>query len=273
MRDAPTTDPHGEFPPPLPRTLVVEDARALAEESSRLLLSTIEEALTVRGRARVILAGGETPRETYALVGEGLRGRNVPMERLSWFFGDERWVNRTYPRSNEGMARDMLLSRIGAPEDTIHSWDAGWGNPVECAGLYARRVRELMGRPGDAPDLLILGLGADGHTASLFPGATAHLPGGGRVPVSPDMPGEAAAVEGPAERDWRLTLCPVFLRTSRCVVFLVAGADKAPALRKARSGERATPAAWIRGAATWFVATREAMGAEEPGYGREILHA
>jgi len=273
MREAPTTDPHAGFPPPLPQTLVAEDSHALAEEAGRLLLSTIDEALTARGRARIILAGGETPRETYALVGEGLRAGSIPLEKLAWFFGDERWVNRTHPRSNEGMARDMLLRRIEAPENTIHSWDAGWGNPVECAGLYGRRVRELMGRPEDAPDLLILGLGADGHTASLFPGATAHLPGGARVPVSPALPGEAAAVEGAAERGWRLTLCPVFLRTSRCVVFLVAGADKAPALRRARSGESATPAAWIRGAATWFIATREAMGSEEPGYGREILHA
>jgi 6-phosphogluconolactonase len=273
MREASTTDPHAGFPPPLPRTLVAEDACALAEEASRLLLSTIDDALKARGRARIILAGGETPRETYALVGEGLRARHVPMDRLAWFFGDERWVNRTHPRSNEGMARGMLLSRIGAPEDTIYSWDAGWGNPVECAGLYGRRVRDLMGRPEDAPDLLILGLGADGHTASLFPGATAHLPGGARVPVSAALSGEAAALEGAAERGWRLTLCPVFLRTSRCVVFLVAGADKSPALQRARSGDGATPAAWIRGAATWFIATREAMGTEEPGYGRETLHA
>ena len=130
-----------------------------------------------------------------------------------------------------------------------------------------------MGKPADAPDLLILGMGADGHTASLFPGATAHLPGGARVLVSSDLPVEAAAVEGVAERGWRLTLCPVFLRTSRCVVFLVAGQDKAPALRRARAGERGTPAAWIRGATTWFLVTREAMGSEEPGYGREVLHA
>lgn len=273
MRDAPTPDRDGGYSPPLPQTLVVEDARALAEQASSLLLAAIEDSLTARGRARVILAGGDTPRQTYALVGEGLRTRRVPIERIEWFFGDERWVKRTHPRSNEGMAREMLLSRIGAPEDAIHSWDAGWGNPVECARLYGTRVMELMGSPANAPDLLVLGLGADGHTASLFPGATAHLTDGTRAPVSSDMPGEAAAVQGIAERGWRLTLCPVFLRTSRCVVFLVAGADKAPALRRARSGASATPAAWIRGAATWFVATREAMGTEEPGYGREILHA
>ncbi len=273
MRDAPTTDPRGGIKPPFPRTLVAEDAHALAEEASRLLLSTIEDSMAERGSARIILAGGETPRETYALVGDALRAGKIPMDKLEWFFGDERWVHRTHPRSNEGMAREMLLGRIGAPEKTIHSWDAGWGNPVECARLYGGQVMELMRKPADAPDLLILGMGADGHTASLFPGATAHLPGGARVPVSPDMPGAAAAVEGVAERGWRLTLCPVFLRTSRCVVFLVAGPDKAPALRRARSGDSATPAAWIRGTATWFIATREALGAEEPGYGREILHA
>lgn len=272
MRDAPTPEREGRHAP-LPQTLVAEDARALAEQASSLLLSTIEDSLAARGRARVILAGGGTPRETYALVAEGLRRRKVPVESLSWFFGDERWVVRSHPRSNEGMARDTLLRPIGAPEETIHSWDAGWGDPVGCARLYGRHVFDLMGGPADGPDLLILGLGADGHTASLFPAATAHLPDGARVPVAPDMPGVAAAVQGIADRGWRLTLCPVFLRTSRCVVFLVAGADKAPALRRARSGEASTPAAWIRGAATWFVTTREAMGPEKPEYGRDILHA
>ena len=84
MREAPTTDPRAGFPPPLPRTLVAEDAHALAEEASRLLLSTIQEALAARGRARIILAGGETPRQTYTLVGEGLRAGKVPVERLAW---------------------------------------------------------------------------------------------------------------------------------------------------------------------------------------------
>ena len=123
MRDAPTPDRDVRHPP-LAQTLVAEDARALAEQAGSLLLSTIENALTARGRARVILAGGETPRGTYALVGEGLRARNIPVGKLAWFFGDERWVARTHPRSNEGMARGTLLGPIGAPEETIHTWDA-----------------------------------------------------------------------------------------------------------------------------------------------------
>jgi 6-phosphogluconolactonase len=265
MRDATTADDS--------RTIVTEDAHDLAEQASALLLAVIGDSLAERGRARVILAGGETPRETYSLLAEGLLVGNTPVERLSWYLGDERWVLRDHQRSNERMARDTLLGRIAAAEDSIHSWDAGWGNPVECARLYGEAVGRVMGRPEEAPDLLILGLGVDGHTASLFPGAIAHMPGGVHAPVGPDLPGNAAAVQGDADRGWRLTLCPVFLRTSRCVVFIVAGADKAPALRRARAGDPSTPAAWIKGGTTWFVATREAMGPEKPEFGRNVLHA
>ena len=213
------------------QTVVTEDAGALAEEASRNFIQLIQEALSARSRARVILAGGSTPRETYVLLASLLRDRRIPVDRVSWFFGDERWVPRDHEQSNEGMARKALLGPIGAPEDTINSWDAGWGEPIACARAYADRVHLLMGTEADRPDLVILGLGADGHTASLFPNAVAHLPDGARVKVGPDMPGTAAAVQGAADRGWRLTLSPAFLRTARCVAFLVSGAGKAEALR------------------------------------------
>ena len=256
------------------QTIVVDDARDLAEQASVVLLATIRAALAERNAARIILAGGSTPRETYRLLADGIAREGIPVDHLLWLFGDERWVDRDDQQSNEGMARGALLRPIGAPERTILTWKAGKGDPVDCAAAYEASVTSVMGTAaGTLPDLLVLGLGADGHTASLFPGATAVLPGGRRVPVGPDLPGTAAAVEGEAPRGWRLTLCPVFLRTSRSVLFLVAGRDKEAALKRVRHGDVATPGAWIRGRQTHIFATRDAMGPEAADFGREVRHA
>jgi 6-phosphogluconolactonase len=253
------------------QTIVAEDTHALAEAARDLLGERIAEALAARGAARIILAGGTTPRETYSLLAARIRERGIPARKLAWFFGDERWVSRDDPQSNEGMARAALLQGIGAVEETIHSWKAGSGDPVECARLYGE---ELGRAPGAAAhDLVILGLGADGHTASLFPGAVAHLPGGARMPVGPDLPAAAAAVEAGAGKGWRLTLSPGMLKKARCVVFLVAGADKSEALRRVRAADPATPGAWIRGESTFYLVTRDAAGPEVPQYGRQIRHA
>jgi 6-phosphogluconolactonase len=255
------------------RTIVTEDAEHLAEEAGSLFLSCLTDALKSRGKARVILSGGSTPRRMHAVLVGGIRGAGLDVDRISWFFGDERWVVVSDPQSNECMARETLLSPLGAAEQSIHSWHAGSGDPIECAKRYAAVVREAMGTPQTVPDLLLLGMGADGHTASLFPDASARLDDERDIPISRSLPGEAAAVMAGAERGWRLTLCPDFLMTSRTVIFLVAGADKAPALRRAREGDLRTPAAWIRGHANCFIATRDAFGPDSPAYGPEIRHA
>ena len=121
---------------------------------------------------------------------------------------------------------------------------------------------------GESPDVVILGIGPDGHTASLFPGATACLPDGAMVPVARDMSTRfpAAAIRGGgAPAGWRLTLCPDFLRTSLHVVFLAAGADKAGPVRRAVDGDPGTPAGWIRGTTTHFIVTRDAAPRQEQG--------
>jgi 6-phosphogluconolactonase len=255
------------------QTLVSVDRESLAEEAAALVLGRIGEAFRARRSARIILAGGGTPRETYRLLGSRILEEKLPVERLLWFFGDERWVASDHPQSNERMARETLLGRIRAPESTIFTWSAGAGDPVECAGRYRATARRLMGREGSRPDVLLLGIGADGHTASLFHDGTAYLPGGGEMPVSPDIPVEAAAVSVPRLGAWRLTLCPLFLRTSRCVVFLVSGADKEAALRRAREGDPSVPASWIRGGATFFLATRDALGPERDDREWSVRHA
>jgi 6-phosphogluconolactonase len=252
-------------------TIAYPEEEALAEGACALAMERIRAALNEHSRAIVVLAGGNTPRAAYRLLARAMTREKVPADRLLWLFGDERWVPVNDPQSNEGMARECLLDPIGAPPSSIASWEAGRGEPVDCAERYARKAHEAM--RGQEADLVFLGLGADGHTASLFPDAVVHLSTGSSVAVGPDVPGFAAAVHSQSARGWRLTLCPGALSSARTVVFLVAGAEKAAALRKARAGDPATPAAWIRGKKTIFMATRDALGPEAPDFGRDIRHA
>jgi 6-phosphogluconolactonase len=242
-----------------PRIVVSDDLEALAVKASELVLSYIAESIESRGQAQLILAGGSTPKRTYSLIASGISCRSISSEAIEWYFGDERWVLPTDQRSNEGMAREALLGPISAPEGTIHSWMPARGDPVECARRYGETLR--LSFRGRSPDILLLGIGPDGHTASLFTGATAFLPDGQEIPVGPRLSEVFPAVAirgGSAPPGWRLTLSPDFLRTSRHVVFIAAGADKAGSVSRAVSGDLGTPAAWIRGATTHFIVTRDA---------------
>lgn len=240
------------------RVRVFADLEAVSEAASAIARQSIHESLDAGRDPAVVLSGGRTPRTTFSLLARGILEDGVPVERFQWLFGDERWVAPGHPRSNEGMARETLLRPIGAPEKTIASWQADAGDPVEAADRYRVRIAAVAAAGG--PDLLLLGMGADGHTASLFPGSSAHLPGRAPMEVSADLPGDTAAVYLSEGREWRLTLCPRFLNAARRVVFLVAGAEKRLALRRVLDGEMVLPAAWIRGGETLFLVTEETLG-------------
>jgi 6-phosphogluconolactonase len=240
------------------QTIVTTDPEDLADKAVALVMETLRAAIAARGEARIVLSGGSTPRETHRGVAEAILRERIDVGRITWYFGDERWVPVDHPDSNEGMARATLLGPIGAPEASIQSWRPAVGEPRESAADYGARIRAGGGER--LFDLVLLGMGADGHTASLFPGASATLPDGRRLPVARDLPADTAAVEKGG--GWRLTLCPVLLNHCRTVAFLVSGADKAPALARARAGAPDTPAAWIRGGSTYFIVTRDAMPAE-----------
>ncbi len=243
-------------------TRIYRDAEALALAACGIVREKIAEALEARRRAVIVLSGGSTPRESYRLLAESIAADRVPADRLLWLFGDERWVPVSHPDSNERTARDALLDGIGAPERTILSWMAGDGDPAKCAALYARRISSLLSGEQERPDVLILGLGADGHTASLFPGAKVLLPRGGERHVSADIPADAAAVLPGPGRDWRLTLCPRFLNTARCAIFLVSGEAKRESLKRVLAGDPSMPGSWILAVETLFLASRDAI---EPG--------
>ncbi len=241
-------------------TRIYRDAEALARAACGIVREKIAGALEARRRALIVLSGGSTPGESYRLLADWIAADRVPADRILWLFADERWVPVSHPDSNEGMVRGALLDGIGAPERTILSWMAGDGDPARRAALYARRIRSLFSGRQERPDAVVLGLGADGHTASLFPGAKVALPRGRERPISADIPADAAAVLPGPGRDWRLTLCPRFLNTARCAIFLVSGEAKRESLKRVLAGDPAMPGSWIAAAETLFLATRDAIG-------------
>lgn len=248
-------------------TRVYSDADALAEAAADLLYRRILSAIEAEGRAALILSGGTTPRDCYARLSALILSGRVDARKMLWIFADERWVPVADQESNEGMIRAMLLSPIGAPEDTILSWNAGRGDPPRAALDYAARLRARMA--GDRPCAAVMGIGADGHTASLFPGSHVASPDGSLAPMREDLPTETAAVRRD-DGTWRLTLCPSFLNRARLAVFLAAGPSKREAAGRARRGDAAVPASWVRGEETVFMITRDAAERGGPDFGREI---
>ncbi len=260
-------------PHPRVQVRVFPDLEGAGEAAAGLVLEAVAGALAAGRTPCVVLSGGRTPRGSLAALARGIAAAAVPVERLLWLFGDERWVPAAHPRSNEGMAREALLAPIGAPRQTIASWGAGDGDPVQCAARYGAWTARARAGAGGCPDAVMLGLGPDGHAASLFPGAEAHLPGGMRAVVGPGLPGDTAAVYLPAVKEWRLTLCPAFLASARRVVFLVSGGEKAQALRRVLERDPSLPGSWIRAADTVFCVTQDAAGPGIRDFGGDVRFA
>ena len=226
---------------------VLPDAGALTAEALERVLAAAEEAVRARRTFRIALSGGDTPRALHlALAGSG--GARASFPRWEVFFGDERWVPADDPASNLRMARETLLDHAPIPAASVHPIPTELASPAEAARAYERTLRARLGDPPRL-DLVLLGLGADGHTASLFPGEPALDARG--VLVAP--------ARVPATGQERVTLTFEALAAARRVLFLVSGAAKAPALRAALAGEPGAtppPAARVRprdGGLLWLV--------------------
>jgi len=203
---------------------------ALHRAAAELFVSAAEAAVRDRGAFSVALAGGNTPRGLYALLaGDASLRARVPWERVRIFFGDERHVPPDHPDSNFRMAQETLLAQVPIAADHVWRMKAEYEDAERTAAEYERDIRAAFALPpGARPkfDLVLLGLGPDGHTASLFPG-TAALHERSRLVV-------ANRVEK-LDTD-RVTLTAPVLNDAREVLFLVAGADKAPALKAVLEG-------------------------------------
>ena len=200
------------------RCIVLQDAEAVAAEAADRILRAAAAAQAERGAFHLALAGGNTPRRAYEIMGGATA---VDWTRVHIYWGDERAVPADDPRSNQRMARTALLDRVPIPPGQIHPLPA-WEPDLDAAAQrYEALLRQQLGEPPRL-DLALLGLGTDAHTASLFPGGAA-VQEPERLVVSAPAPVIAA----------RLTLTPVAFGAARAVQFLVTGADKIAALRRA----------------------------------------
>jgi len=218
---------------------VILDIAADAESFTRRAAEWIcTAAIAAAGeRIAICLSGGNTPRPVYAmLAGEDFRGR-MPWARIHWFFGDERCVPHDDERSNFRMVEDALFARAPIPAQNIHAIVTA-PPPAEAARLYAEELQSFYGASELAPDralfdVMLLGLGDDGHTASLFP---SH-------PALEEKHKWVLPVVTASQPEARITLTLPVLESSRATLFLVAGREKREALRQLRAGDAAIPAA------------------------------
>ena len=235
---------------------ICEDVADLAAHAADLIIGAAREATAARGRFTIALAGGSTPKKTYALLAQPERAGQVEWGKVYIFFGDERFGPRDSPSSNYGMAREALLARVPLPEGNVFPMPTESDADEDAsADRYARTLADFFGVParGLPPrfDLILLGLGDDGHTASLFPEAPSLAVTESWVASTP--PG---TLPPPVDR---LTFTFPLINAARHVAFLVSGEAKAGIAREVLEGVRnreARPSEGVQpadGALTWLL--------------------
>lgn len=207
------------------RVVVAADAAALADAAAAHLRRLLAAAVEARGTAWIALAGGRTPRAVYErLAAPGLPA--LDWSRVHVAFGDERLVPPAHADSNYAMARAALLDRASVPAAQVYRIRGELPKATDAAAVYSRdlaRAMPLAAAAWPIFDAVLLGLGADGHTASLFPGAPT-------LAVADRIAADAVA---PAPPVHRVTLTFPVLNSARAIVVLTAGEDKAPAVARA----------------------------------------
>jgi len=245
---------------PQPELMIYQDSEELAAAAAERIRHAASESVAARGRFTLCLTGGSTPRRTYVILAGQQGATAVDWWKTFLFFGDERFVPPDDDRSNYKMVRESLLQNASISADHVFAIPTHLASPEQAAQQYADTLKTFFGAGVAWPefDLVLLGLGDDGHTASLFPRAAALRVMDRWVTFSP--PG---VLPPPVDRV-SLTF-PVF-NAARQVMFLVSGANKAEAFAEVYQGRvsvEARPAAGIRpvnGCTTWLI-DRAAAGA------------
>ncbi|HSZ96059.1 MAG TPA: 6-phosphogluconolactonase [Bradyrhizobium sp.] len=219
------------MPSPTPiNRIVVADPAALADAAAKRLMARIEAN---RNRIAICLTGGSSPKQLYRLLATDTYAKSIPWDRVHWFIGDERFVSPVDPLNNMAMARGIFLDRF-APKDHIHPIPTDVATPDQAAQLYQRELQSLYGTEELDParplfDLVLMGVGPDGHTASLFPDYPAlnetrrWVVGVPQAHVEPFVP--------------RVTLTLPALASCREMLFELAGHEKRAILAKLSTDE------------------------------------
>jgi 6-phosphogluconolactonase len=233
---------------------ILADPEALARRVAEWLLAI---SMAHGSVFTLALSGGGTPRRLYDLLAEPPYREGFPWHRTHLFWGDERFVPRDDDSSNYRMVRDAMLSRAPIPAANIHPVQTEALTPDAAASDYERELKSFYGaarldRARPLFDVILLGLGPDGHTASLFPGTA----------VLDERERWVAAVVGP--KPIRITLTYPVLESSRHVAFLVAGKEKREIFSRFRRGEHTLPAARVRPSGTLHLFADAAAARDMP---------
>jgi 6-phosphogluconolactonase len=229
----------------------VPDGSALARAAAERFAQAVEQAVAARNQAFVALSGGSTPKQMGTILAREPYRSRIPWDQVHVFWGDERWVPLGSPESNAGEAKRGFLDLVPIPPENVHPWDTGMDRPEQAAAFYEESLRNVFAKPIGVPqfDLVLLGMGDDGHTASLFP-HTRALGEEDRLAVANYVPKLDAE---------RLTLTVPVLNAAREVLFLVGGPGKAKTLAAVLEGPKEPenlPAQLVRPercALTWLV--------------------
>ncbi len=209
---------------------VYGNAEQLARAAAELFVNVAAESVRARGRFRVALSGGTTPRRVYELLATPEFSPRVNWERADIFWGDERYVPPDDRDSNYRMAAEALLRHVPAPPENVHRVLTEISPPAAAAAAYEHEIRQCFGEADAKPrfDLVYLGLGTNGHTASLFP----------HSPASQERSRLALADFVAEVNSWRISLSAPVLNRGRTVAFLISGRQKAQVLHDVLLGPR-----------------------------------
>ncbi|MGB6874688.1 MAG: 6-phosphogluconolactonase [Candidatus Acidiferrales bacterium] len=227
---------------------VFTDLDTLSHAVSEECVRAANEAVSARGRCLIALSGGHTPERAYQIWSTEYREK-MPWAKAHFFWGDERFVGADDAKSNYHMARETLFKNAPVPPENIHPIPTSFSQPDETAREYEAVLRTFIAESGPSFDMMLLGLGVEGHTASLFPGS----------PALAEEKRWVVGVRAPAEPPMRISLTFPVLRRARATYFLVAGANKAAIVATLRRGPASEtqnlPVAMLRpeGEAIWFL--------------------